>query len=225
MKLRVDSPIITVGIKITNLLIINLFWWIGCLPIVTIGTSTIAAYSLTLKMAEDSEPSGITKAFWSAWIHNLKHGIPLTLIFAFACYSAWISWQIFDQVDGNPMIFLVMTLIIILLLVMHYLYVCPLEARYQNSLWNNLHNARRIFARFFLRSLGMLVMLVAQFLLFTQVTPILTYIGLFCGPVLMFYTTSQITMPIFRKLEKDGTASDGMSITGNKDDHEYGGIY
>ena len=55
MKLRVDSPIIQAGIKLTNLLILNLYWVIGCLPLVTIGASTTAAFSVTLKMTEDGE--------------------------------------------------------------------------------------------------------------------------------------------------------------------------
>lgn len=52
MKLRIDSPIITTGIKLSNLLILNLYWVIGCLPIITIGASTIAAFTVTLKMTD-----------------------------------------------------------------------------------------------------------------------------------------------------------------------------
>ena len=51
MKFRIDSPFIQMGIKITNLLILNFFWVIGCIPIITIGTSTIAAFTVTLKMS------------------------------------------------------------------------------------------------------------------------------------------------------------------------------
>ena len=55
MKLRVDSPVIQAGIKLTNLLILNLYWVIGCLPVLTIGASTAAAFTVTLKMTEDRE--------------------------------------------------------------------------------------------------------------------------------------------------------------------------
>ena len=93
MKLQIDSPIITSGIKLTNLLILNFYWLLGCLPLVTIGTSTIAAFTVTLKMVEDREEPGMTVQFWSAYIHNLKHGIPLTLILAAAVYSIWLDFQ------------------------------------------------------------------------------------------------------------------------------------
>ena len=66
--MRIDSPIISAGIKLTNLLILNLYWVIGCLPVITIGTSTIAAFSVTLKMTEDREGASMTVQFWKAYV-------------------------------------------------------------------------------------------------------------------------------------------------------------
>ena len=85
--MRIDSPIISAGIKLTNLLILNLYWVIGCLPVITIGTSTIAAFSVTLKMTEDREGASMTVQFWKAYVKNLKHGIPLSLILLAGCGS------------------------------------------------------------------------------------------------------------------------------------------
>ncbi len=44
--MRMDSPVLAAGMRITDLLILNLYWLIGCLPLVTIGVSTIAAYTV-----------------------------------------------------------------------------------------------------------------------------------------------------------------------------------
>ena len=214
MKLQIDSPIITTGIKLTNLLILNFYWLLGCLPLVTIGTSTIAAFTVTLKMVEDREEPGMTVQFWSAYIHNLKHGIPLTLILAAAVYSIWLDFQMFNKLENNPMGFLILGFVVIFLLLAHYLYVFPLEARYENKLLTALSNSRKICIRFFVRTLGLVGILVIQVLLFTQVAPVITYIGIFCGPILMIYTTSQIIMPIFRKLDQDNTAHDGFHVGG-----------
>lgn len=213
MKLRVDSPLIQAGIKVTNLLILNLFWIIGCIPVVTIGASTIAAFTVTLKMCEDREGQSMTTQFWSAYVHNLKHGIPLSLILLAGCYSIWIDWQIFDKVEGNPIIFLILPLLVILLLLLHFLYVFPLEARYDNSLWTSLSNARKIFIRYFGRTMGLVGILFLQFLLFTQVNTVLIFAGFFCLPVLMIYTVSQVAMPMFRKVEKTGGAVEKFEIT------------
>ncbi|MGM9538057.1 MAG: YesL family protein [Candidatus Onthomonas sp.] len=211
MKLTIDSPIIQKGIKITNLLMLNLFWIIGCIPIVTIGASTIAAFSVTLKIVEDREETGITRQFWSAYVKNLKHGIPLTLLLAAILYVCWIYWQLFCNLEDG-LGFLVMGLVLVLIAVFHGLYICPIEARYENGLLKNLNNARRILSRFFLKSLGLLCVLVVQVLLFTQVSYLLLYIGIFCLPILMIYTTSKTVMPIFRQLERDSKADDGFAV-------------
>lgn len=214
MKRTIDSPIVQKGIKITNLLMLNLFWIVGSIPIVTIGTSTIAAFSVTLKIVEDREEPGITKQFWSAYVSNLKHGVPLTLLLGAVIYVCWIYWQLFCNLEEG-FGFLLMGIVLILLTLYHGLYICPIEARYRNGLLKNLNNARRILSRFFLKSLALMGILVVQVLLFTQVSPLLLYIGIFCLPILMIYTTSRTVMPIFRKLEQDSKADDGFSVGAN----------
>ena len=214
MKLNMDSPWITAGIKVTNLLILNLYWVIGCLPVVTAGASTIAAFEVTLKMAEDREDPGMTRAFWSAYRKNLKHGIVLTLILAAGCYSVWLDFQMFNKLQGNPVGFLILAIAVIVLLAVHFLYVFALEARYENTVLNSLSNSRRICARFFLRTLGLAGILALQYLLFTQVSLFLMYSGLFFAPILAIYTVSQISMPIFHKLENDRNANDGFTVSG-----------
>ena len=178
--MRIDSPIISAGIKLTNLLILNLYWVIGCLPVITIGTSTIAAFSVTLKMTEDREGASMTVQFWKAYVKNLKHGIPLSLILLAGCGSILLDVRMIEARAGDAMGLLTAGIILILLLLLHFIYVFPLEARYQNGL-------------------------LAEFLLVTQFnTPLRTFSILFL-PILMIYTISKAVMPVFRKLEdKDG---------------------
>lgn len=213
MKFRLDSKFVTIGTKIADLLILNLYWILGCLPIITIGTSTIAAFSVTLKMAENTEGTSVTHGFWFAYVKNLRHGIPLTLIAGAVLYSVWLDWQMFEKLEGNPLAFLLLAMIAGFLLAVHFLYIFPLEARYENRLSVALANSRKICVRFFLRTLSLMGILVIQGFLFTLNT-LMMYIGLFCAPILAIYTTSQIVMPIFHKLEENAMASDGFAVTG-----------
>lgn len=167
MKLRVDSPIIQTGIRLVDLLILNVMWAVGCIPVVTAGASTIAAFTVTLKMAEKRESSGVLAAFWTAYGKNLKHGVPLTLIFAVVVYGIWLDWQLFRNLEGNTAGFLIVALLAGFFLLIHYIYVFPLEARYANTIWRSLANSRRIFMRFFVRTLGLIGILVIQVLIFT----------------------------------------------------------
>ena len=155
----------------------------------------------------------MTTQFWSAYVKNLKHGIPLTLILLAGVWSVWMDWQIFDKIEGNPVGFLILALVVIFLLLVHFLFVFPLEAQYDNRLLMNLSNARKLFIRYAGRSLGLVGILFLQFLLFTQVNTVLIFAGFFCLPILMIYTASQIAMPIFRQVEKTGGAPEEFEIT------------
>ena len=62
-----------------KLLKLNFLWLLFSLPIVTIGASTAAAFSVTLKMVDERE-GYIAKQFWTAFQGNLKQGIPTGLL-------------------------------------------------------------------------------------------------------------------------------------------------
>lgn len=200
---RIDSPVISAGIKLTNLLILNLYWIIGCLPVITIGTSTIAAFSVTLKMTEDREGVSMTVQFWKAYVKNLKHGILLSLILLAGCGSILLDVRMIEAHTGDTTGLLTAGIVLILLLLLHFIYVFPLEARYRNGLLAGLANARGIFIVHLKRSLALTGILMAEFLLVTQLnTPLRTFSILFL-PILMIYTVSKAVMPVFRKLEEE----------------------
>lgn len=213
MKFNAESGFLYYGSRIVDLLLLNIMWAIGCIPLVTIGASTIAAFTVTLKMAEKRESAGAIRQFWSAYVHNLKHGVPLTLLAGVVLYGVWLDFQLFHNLEKNALPFLIIGLIVLFVLFMHYIYVFPLEARYENTLFKSLINSRKIFIRFFLRTLGLMGILVIQVLLFMGINSFLMYVGFFVLPILMIYTTSQIIMPIFRKIEGDSKASDGFTIS------------
>ncbi len=217
MKLTVDSPFIQAGIKATNLLIVNFWLVVGCLPVVTAGASVTAAFTVLLKMSEDREDTGITRAFWRAWVANLKHGVASTVILAACGYSVWMSWQLFEKLPDNPVGFLILAFLVAILAFMHFVYVFPLEARYENSLVQQMRNSRLICIRFFGKTMLLMGILGVQVLLFGFTAPVLTYAGLFFAPALAVYTASQVAMPIFRSLEGDSKASDGITVSSERD--------
>ncbi len=213
MKFNADSPFLYYGTRIVNLVLLNFLWAVGCVPIVTAGASTIAAFTVTLKMAEHRDNGAVFAPFWTAWAKNLRHGVPLTIIAGVVLYGVWLDFQLFNNLEKNALPFLIVALIVLFVLLIHYIYVFPLEARYENTLFKNLANSRKILIRFFPRTLGLIGILVIQVLIFTGINDFLFYVGLFILPILMIYTTSQIAMPIFRKIEGDSKASDGFTIS------------
>ncbi len=193
--MHIDSPILSFGTKVTNLLILNFYWIIGCLPLITFGTSTIAAFSVTLKIVEDREGTSMTIQFWKAYANNLRHGIPLSMFLLAGTCSIWLDVRLIQEKDGSARGLLLAAVGMLLLLIVHFLYLFPLEARYCNTLIRNLSNARTIFLTNPGRSFGLTGILLMEFLLTTQ-----TLLWLFV-PILMIYTVSKFAMPVFRELE------------------------
>ena len=81
MKLfSVEGPLFKFFDRLWDLIKLNFFWLICSLPVVTVGASTAAAFSITLHMADDTE-GYIVKPFFKAFKANLKKGIPMGMIF------------------------------------------------------------------------------------------------------------------------------------------------
>ena len=146
----------------------------------------------------------MTVQFWKAYIKNLKHGIPLSLILLAGCGSILLDVRMIEAHTGDAMGLLTAGIILILLLLLHFIYVrSPWQARYQNGLLAGLANARGIFIVHLKRSLALTGILLAEFLLVTQLnTPLRTFSILFL-PILIIYTISKAVMPVFRKLEDE----------------------
>lgn len=72
------------------IIIINLMWLVGCIPIVTIGTSTIAMYYAIVKSVR-AECGYPVKEFWHAYKMNLLKGIVFLVIAAAGIFLLYIN--------------------------------------------------------------------------------------------------------------------------------------
>jgi len=77
--LSYDSRFSQILIKLSYTCWLNLLWIICSLPVFTIGASTTALYTVTLKMADDNE-SEITKTFFRAFRDNFPQATRIWLI-------------------------------------------------------------------------------------------------------------------------------------------------
>ena len=75
--------------QIGNILLVSVLWLIGCIPVITIGTSTIAMYYAMVK-AVRCEEGYVTKEFFRSYRQNLKTGIVLTVIFPGLAAVLWL---------------------------------------------------------------------------------------------------------------------------------------
>ena len=76
---RYDGPIVTFFMKLGDMIILHLLWLLCCIPVVTIGPSTVAAHYVALKLVRD-EGRSVPHMFFKSFQQNLRQGIPMGLI-------------------------------------------------------------------------------------------------------------------------------------------------
>lgn len=184
-----------------NVLKLNFLWLIFSLPVVTIGCSTVAAYSVTLKMVEKRDAK-VGQQFLQAFRENWKQGLPMGLIVLLVSYSVFMNWQLFQAVEGNPILFLLFAILLGAAALSHFTYAFALTARYHNSIVQTFRNSAAISRKYFRHTLllWLILSLLTFLFLFNQT---LLFIGILIGPTSMFLTVSGFAVKFFGEIEKE----------------------
>lgn len=198
---KVDSPFYEFLRRFVDVIKLNFLWLVFSLPIITIGASTVAVYSVTLKMVEDKE-GYIGRDFIKAFKANLRQGIPLGLLTIGAVYVVYLNFSLFYAIESNPLPLLIIGLFAGVYFLFSLLYAYPLTARYKNSLRKTLNNSFQISIKFIGRTLILLLLIV--FILIVCLYNFTTiFFGILIGPTFIMFTISSFALRIFRRIEKD----------------------
>lgn len=197
----VDGKLYKFMLGLLNVFKINLLWIICSVPIVTFGAATIAAFDVTMKMVDDEE-GYVARQFFKAFKSNLKKGIPLGLLSVVCAYIVWLNFSLFEQIEGNPILLLIVGMVAAFVFTLSFIYAFPLQARYENTIVKTLQNSLNISLRYFGRTLLTIVILAVEILIIFWNSTTL-FIGIIIGPACMIYTVSGCAKFIFRELEKE----------------------
>ena len=189
--------------KLPRLFLINILWFVCCIPVLTAGASTCAAFAVTLRIADDDEEvrsaGGIIRRFFKAFRQDLLQGF-LILLFT-AAGSALGGLFIYLAYDsGFNLIKIAAILGYFLVFFVFIIYSYPLIARYSNSFVNTLRNSVALFAQYPNQSVKTLVIVIVEGVLL-YLTRYVFFTGLIILPSLIFYTVSVTAKDIFVKLE------------------------
>lgn len=198
---KVDGPIYEFIRRFIDVLKLNFLWVLFSLPIITIGASTVAVYSVSLKMVEDKE-GYVAREFIKAFKSNLKQGIPLGLITLGAIYVVYFDFMLFNAIESNPLPLLIIGILAGVYFLLSLLYVYPLIARYQNTILNSLNNSFQISIKFIGRTL-FLLFIIAFMIVFFLYNYTTIFFGILIGPAFIMFTVSAFSLRIFNKIEKD----------------------
>lgn len=196
----IDGPLYQFFSRLLDMLKLNFLWLLCSLPIVTVGASTAAAFSITLKMVDERE-GYIAKQFFKAFKENLKQGIPTGLLNLFFVYALYLDFQLFHAVEGNPIYFLILGIVGSVMCFCYFIYAYALMARYENTFLQTLKNSMEICIKYVGKTLLIVLVLAVEIVLFLFNTTTM-FIGLLIGPAVMFLTISGPAMYVFRDIER-----------------------
>nr|WP_317283406.1 DUF624 domain-containing protein [uncultured Sellimonas sp.] len=203
---NLDNPFLQFLSRVCDLIILNLLFILTCIPIITIGASLSALYTIALKMVRNEE-SYIAKGYFKAFASNFKQSTVLWLIsivlFLFFRYDYIIASS---QNTGMFRIIQVMLLMVILVFAAAFLYVFPVASHFVCTLKQVIKNS-------FLMSIGHLPYTLILFAIYGLIWFVMTYsvktlglvigISMICGFSVTAYVTCIIFSKIFKKYEPE----------------------
>lgn len=190
-----------------DVLWLNILWIIFSLPLVTIGASTCAAFSVTLKMV-DEEEGYVGRQFVKAFKENFKQGTLMWCITAPCIYACYIIWQVVVKAEDINFIVILGAIIFTALVIVFNIYTYPMIARYKNSLKNIIKNSLGITLVYFWKTILMILLvgLEIAIICWNRYTLIA---GFLIGPEFIIYTISGMSKRIFMKIEAGDSENTG----------------
>lgn len=139
---RMDSPLMRFLTKIADLMVLNILFCVTSIPLITIGASWTALYSVTLKMVRDEEGS-VSRSYFHSFRQNFKQATLLWLGVLVVLALLVLDIRVLNGMAGGtaPGLLRVGVEILALLGIMVLQYLFPSLARFEASLADTLKNA------------------------------------------------------------------------------------
>lgn len=186
--------------KVADFMILNILWIVCSIPIITIGASTTAMYSVMLKLVKNEE-GYIAKGFLKAFKDNLKQSTLIWLLYLIFGIVIAVDFRLLGIM--NPSIRTVIQVFLIfmsILLISMGIYGFALQARYENTVKNTLKNALILTVAKMPYTLLMLVITVAPVIItFLTVRTLLfgSLLWILLGVAVVVWLNSMILRKVF----------------------------
>ena len=129
---NLDNWIMRFFSRIFDVVILNFAFIICCIPIITIGASLTAMYSITLKMVRNEE-SHIIRGFLKAFKQNFKQGTVIGVIAIIITFFITVDLRIIGIIgDDKFKVLQVLCYVLAIWAYIIFLYAFPLLAKFKN---------------------------------------------------------------------------------------------
>ncbi len=136
-----DNPIMRFLGFVGDLILLNFLFIVCCLPIISIGASASALYTVTLQFIR-KEGGSAGKEFLRAFAGNFRKTVPMTLLFlAVGAVLALCLWSMLLTGGKFGLIIWSAWAIACLLFLMELSYAFAVQARFENTVLSTMKNA------------------------------------------------------------------------------------
>ena len=200
----IDSPIMSGLGTLADMILLNIVYIICCLPVITIGASTTALYTVTLKMVRKEYPA-VLKSFFKAFRKNFKHSTLCWIPAALTGLLLLVDLRIMGLIEGaGRTVLLALLGIVLVVYIMVMTYLFPYIARFENTIRQTFKNVLLISIAHLPATLLMagITIALAVLVFFSARTFVLaTIVGFFFGFAALAYLKSLLLTRIFKKHE------------------------
>jgi uncharacterized membrane protein YesL len=196
---NLDSKPMQLMNKFADIMFLNVITLICCIPIITIGPATTAMHYVLLKMFRN-ECDGIIKNYFKSFKENFKQGIFLGLIYTVIAVILFVDVWYMLNVEEIYLIFEIIIVVACVLVLFSYVWVYPLQCRYENPIPMTIKNSFKVG----LLNLGNTIMMILISLIplmllasFDWAVPVVTLLGI----ALPGYWQAMLYSRVFDRLE------------------------
>lgn len=207
---NVNGPLIQFFLTLKDFVILNFLWIIFCIPIITIGASTSALYSVTFKIAQDKD-TYVGRQFIEAFKENLKQSTKIELILfipALCLGFGLFFWATFESVVGT--VISTLCIIFLLMLIGTAIFAFPLVGRYENTTLQTIRNSLYFCMNNKPYTLAFMILIAGGFALNVLTAPT-AVIMCFFGYSFIAYIISFLMLKILKKYDNPQTDENAKS--------------
>lgn len=193
-----DSKLMQFLGRLGDLMLLNFFFLVTCIPVFTIGAALTAMYTVCFRFDTEREGS-VVEGFFSAFRANFKQSTILWLILLLCIGSSGFNTAFFYVMPGGlhdlwPLFAFLMVLSLLI-----FTYTFPLLSQFDNSCKGTLQNALVMSVGYLPKSLVMVVMNVLPWVLVLTNLYLFFQIG-FIWFMLYFAAAAYLNSRILRRI-------------------------
>ena len=205
-----NGPLMIALGKLADIVICNLMFIVFCLPVFTVGASLAALFSCMQELVyeEEKDDGLIFRDFWLAFKANFKQATALWLfclvIIAFLGAYYWIARNL---AGAYGRVYMITFYFLALIFLFGFLYLFPLQARYENTVKNTIRNAWLLSVGALPWTVLSIVVIIAavyiSFFMNPAAVDVFTYLWAVCGFGLIAYLDSFFFRKAFQKISPE----------------------